>query len=559
MQQESRENLKYKDAVRLFIDAGYSDATFRRYVKEGAIKGELPSNRQRGALYPVEDVLAALSAQKQKSPPQQRQSSRAKAEVKQPATEQINPIQSPEKKEGRVSELGHAQAAVSSFQRYEVDIARDEDVPLIFVLERRFEQERVVNPLLLSSWLRKNKCLYWILFDPEDRSKVRGVFGVIPLREELIQRLVNGEITPNDISPDDLLIYQPGERYSCYVTSATAERQISLMPLMHQIFSTWSEASIQIDKIYASEPYGLYETSFTQVAAECFFSPFREEESRIVWRLRLDRTNAAYPAFIQSYQKNIQEKRGLQSMEAVLDKVAPQARVGGLKDRSRLQSRYRLGERGYMAPNVRFRPAETYEDVLAVIQINNDLFGKSKDVSDDEFVRHRLGWLEQNPEVIHVLEVDKKIVGFVSLFPLSAAVMNGVLNNKIRMSQIQSGDIQRYVPGRDFDVFVWTVGVDRNIQGQRKLILGAHLVAGIWNLFNEWGERGIQIRSVHARSDEVDGINISRELGLHPVPPPPGVEKAVFEIRPMEETEQPFLIQYQRGLAEYNRKHGIAL
>lgn len=452
------------------------------------------------------------------------------------------------------------QIAVVKQQLYEVDIARTDDIPSIFFLEGRTEQELAINPILLGSWLKKNKFSYWVLFNPEDRSEVLAILGIIPLKEEVIQRLLNNEITPNEIEADDVLSYHSGQRYSCYITSVTSKKRISVMPLIHKIFSVWSDASIQVDKIYASEPYSsesyaFIDTPLTQIVTECFFSPFREEDTRTVWRLRLDRNNAAFPPFIQNYINTIQEKRGAENMVAVLDRIAPEARIGTLKDRSRLQARYRLNAGGYLASNVRFRPAETYEDVMAVIQINNNLFGKSKNVSDDEFVRHRLTWLEQNPEVIYVLEVRKKIVGFASLLPLSTASMDGVLSSKIRMSQIQSDDIQRYVPDRPVDIFVWTVGIDQDIQGTRKRIFGTFLVMGIWNLFNEWGERGIQIRSVYARSDEVDGINISRELGLHPVPPPPGVDKAVFAIHPMDENDQPFLIQYQRNLAVYKSKH----
>ena len=467
---------------------------------------------------------------------------------------------------GRKSNASRVISASTLSTLYEIDIARPDDVPSIFFLESRFEeQERAINPILLNSWLKRNRFLYWILFDSGDRSKVLAVLGVVPFKEDVLQRLLSGEITPNDIKSDDVLIYRSGQRYSVYITSVASERRVSIMPLVHKLFSAWSDASIQVDKVYVtdpyvSEPYALMETPLTQVVTECFFSPYQEEDTRTVWRLWLDRSNAAFPSFIQDYKKIIQEKRGTENMVAVLDRVAPKKiRIGKLKDHSRLQSRYRLNAGGYLASNVRFRPAETYEDVMAAIQINNNLFGKSKDVSDDEFVRHRLTWLEQNPEVIYVLEVRKKIVGFTSLLPLSTSVMNGVLSSKVRMSQIQSDDIQRYIPGKPVDIFVWTVGIDKDIQGQRKRIFGGFMVMGIWHLFNEWGERGIQIRSVYARSDEVDGINISRELGLHPVPPPPGVEKAVFEIHPMDEDNQPFLIQYQRNLENYNSKHSTGV
>ena len=58
----------WSEAVKVFLDAGLSESTLRRRVNEGAIKAILPEGRQRGRLYPRDQVLAALPQQVAKKP-----------------------------------------------------------------------------------------------------------------------------------------------------------------------------------------------------------------------------------------------------------------------------------------------------------------------------------------------------------------------------------------------------------------------------------------------------------------------------------------------------------
>ena len=44
------------EAIKLFIEAGLSEGTFYRRVREGAIQKELPPGRKRKALYSFEQI-----------------------------------------------------------------------------------------------------------------------------------------------------------------------------------------------------------------------------------------------------------------------------------------------------------------------------------------------------------------------------------------------------------------------------------------------------------------------------------------------------------------------
>src|SRR5579872_1916916 len=64
---DQRDLMTSQEAKQAFLRAGLSEATFHRRVNAGQIKGILPEGRQRGALYPREQVLAALGKNIKKS------------------------------------------------------------------------------------------------------------------------------------------------------------------------------------------------------------------------------------------------------------------------------------------------------------------------------------------------------------------------------------------------------------------------------------------------------------------------------------------------------------
>src|SRR5579859_1817559 len=67
MMEEHRDLITSQEAKQIFLRAGLSEATFHRRVNAGLIESILPKGRQRGAMYPREQVLAAISKKTRKS------------------------------------------------------------------------------------------------------------------------------------------------------------------------------------------------------------------------------------------------------------------------------------------------------------------------------------------------------------------------------------------------------------------------------------------------------------------------------------------------------------
>jgi len=145
--------------------------------------------------------------------------------------------------------------------------------------------------------------------------------------------------------------------------------------------------------------------------------------------------------------------------------------------------------------------------------------------------------------------VNGRVVGFINAFPFSDSIINRILVGEMKVGDVPFEELREYVPGQKTNVYLQTVGVHKDFQGQTKRRYGIYMISGFSSLINDLGRRGIELGSLFTRSDEVDGINLSYALGLKKYPVP-GVEKIVFRLD-FEDTNNVFLHDYQAGLTAY--------
>jgi hypothetical protein len=208
---------------------------------------------------------------------------------------------------------------------------------------------------------------------------------------------------------------------------------------------------------------------------------------------------------------------------------------------------------GYFTSKARLRLAESDEDLREIVRINLSLFPATSGLIGIDGVKLLRVWWERNREVFQVLEVNGKIVAYISLLPLPTAMTEAIFRDQIGVSKIGVDDIQTFEPGKPVDLYVWMFGMHPSIQGQAKRTFGRYLLAGLMNMFAAWGQRGIEIRSIYARSDTEDGISISQGLGFKEILPSPSKDQRAF-ILSVAESDQPLLINYMHALEDYQGK-----
>jgi hypothetical protein len=205
------------EAVKEFIEAGLSETTFRRKVREGAISKLLPEGRMRGALYPIKEVREAIQ--------QSRGSARDKS------------------RKGNIPEVI-------------LDWVKPEDVPSGLALDQIVYHEMFLASLeVYMAWRRKNPKISMAAFDAKDRRTRYGYIGFIPLPEPIIIDILLGKKDEKEITPDEILTYDnPGE-YTFLANSAVIHPDYPEMAnrLIHAVMQYWIDQypEKRIKRIYA--------------------------------------------------------------------------------------------------------------------------------------------------------------------------------------------------------------------------------------------------------------------------------------------------------------------
>ncbi len=258
------------EAVRLFIEAGLSETTFRRKVREHPIQRKLPGGRVRGALYLRKDVEEAIN-----------QSSKEDG-----------------LKRGATIQAAKPQGVT--------DWIQTSDLPFVLAYDlEMYGIENTVDISITHAWWKKNPHMCRILFDQQDRRNIWGALTIMPLEEATIFKLLRGEIEERDITPDDILLYEDGKQYNGYVASATVkpEHRNYLRSLIQEMLDYWCDQypRIQLNKLYA---FAASDEGWNLIS-HLFFAP-RYDLGPNAFELDLSRKNPS--RLITAYQQCIKMK-----------------------------------------------------------------------------------------------------------------------------------------------------------------------------------------------------------------------------------------------------------
>ncbi len=120
----------------------------------------------------------------------------------------------------KLSEVEALIASRNTFDEYQeifpasFDIATPEDMPTIIDIDKRTFDEDITEETYLR-WMRKNSETFFVLRD--SKNKIVGYACLLPMKREIMDQFVRGEITMDTISPADVSLFEPGRPLHLYV------------------------------------------------------------------------------------------------------------------------------------------------------------------------------------------------------------------------------------------------------------------------------------------------------------------------------------------------------
>lgn len=166
-------------------------------------------------------------------------------------------------------------------------------------------------------------------------------------------------------------------------------------------------------------------------------------------------------------------------------------------------------------------------------------------------IETRIKWFERNPNTFFVLKKEDDIIGYICMLPLKKQeTVEGLLNDaKLNM---QPEDIAEPETRDPIHLYILTMVVKTGFSHLEKRTYGAHLISGLMDTIVEFGQDGIDIKTIAARSETPDGIRLMRKMGFTELPPNGRKRKFIIEV---EKSGVPAIMQYKQALQTYKAKN----
>jgi len=146
---------------------------------------------------------------------------------------------------------------------------------------------------------------------------------------------------------------------------------------------------------------------------------------------------------------------------------------------------------------------------------------------------------------------EDRIVGYLSLVPLSLETIDDLLNARRYAMDIEASEILPYTPGHPVDIYGMAIDIRPGVSLAQKRTWGELLLLGARRMIVDLGRRGIIIRSFRAHSTTGDGINMMRHIGFTEIVSPlPGMHDFLIDV---EQSGLPFLMDYKKALRDWQQ------
>lgn len=255
-QEETREMLTPEEAINAFRDAGLSEHTFRKRVKEGMIDKVLPEGRTRGTdlrVYPKDQVIKAIAETVKGKPTKPR---------KNILRENIPPTR--------------------------FMLATTEDMPEIAELLRTLYGRISIEKR--RAWIERNPDICYIL---RCKDRVVGCAFLMPLTEKKIFEILSKDVKP-PTHPNEILTYEPSQPVHLYIRSIAVLQEegvsakqgrywwLRLILGLSKIIINLGTKGIVIEKIYCitdsaskkRDEQGMRRLGFTQITSTTKYKNF---------------------------------------------------------------------------------------------------------------------------------------------------------------------------------------------------------------------------------------------------------------------------------------------
>lgn len=195
----------------------------------------------------------------------------------------------------------------------------------------------------------------------------------------------------------------------------------------------------------------------------------------------------------------------------------------------------------------------TLADLEQLVEIDRAIWGEVG-IIDPDVIAERFA---HNPENVHVLKDSSSgaVLGGVTMSPLPAALIDGLMSLKLDESDIKPSDYLRFMPGTPQDCYVIGIVVRQDVGAT---FYASRLLDHAVSYLTELVERGIHLHRLYTVGTTTEGDRLARKLGFEEVRSghgPLGDERVAFILNLNAKSPKSALVsRYQAAIKNQKRR-----
>lgn len=150
------------------------------------------------------------------------------------------------------------------------------------------------------------------------------------------------------------------------------------------------------------------------------------------------------------------------------------------------------------------------EDQPGILDMEKEVLGATLPLE------RRVEYYKKNNDIDFIAVKGNDVKGHLSLFPLPKHIIEALLRDEIRGWDVSPDSLEKYEPGRRYNLFVMAIAVRRKEQAPS--IYAGLLLREAEKALCDMVQRGILIDAIYATSRTRDGIYLAGRMGMEIIP-----------------------------------------
>lgn len=352
-------------------------------------------------------------------------------------------------------------------------------------------------------------------------NRIVGYFTIVPLEHDLLMKRMREEIWTSQIKPDQLAQFLPGIPIDCFIWETITDPEQrgvggELIKKMISFFQSLGKRGVDIDGIYAtaSSPNGISLSYKIGMHLMNIPSVIRPDNRPFELKVK-ENPNWLTIGYIRAFESYKSRQERL--LSNALSRLDPSQENKPLPELGLSQNLVVDINKLTKTTEIETIFAKaTQEEIPSCVELSRETFPELR--QGIASIETRLAWIRKNPDIFYVVKNQDQVLGYTAILPMALEKIQKILQNKEFMKDVKPEEVEEFKPGKPLHIYIMTMVTKPDVSKIEKRSYGRRLVGGMIATIIALVNKGINIKTLYARSETEDGIRLLRNIGFTQIP-----------------------------------------